>query len=213
QSYQTSLYEAVAHVPGKAGSRLAGFVGLIADMANQAQHVPLPELIEYVIENSGLQAHYQAAREGQDRLENLHELISAAAAFVTEENWNQWPASQVDDNVVSIPATAGDDAATMADVRLPMSPLAAFLSHASLEAGDNQAQAGQDAIQLMTIHSAKGLEFDTVYITGLEDGLFPHENSLMEAAGLEEERRLMYVAMTRARQHLSLSLAQSRMLH
>ncbi len=94
-----------------------------------------------------------------------------------------------------------------------MSPLAAFLTHASLEAGDNQAQAGQDAIQLMTIHSAKGLEFDCVFITGLEEGLFPHENSASDLDGLEEERRLMYVAITRARRRLYLSFAQTRMLH
>jgi DNA helicase-2/ATP-dependent DNA helicase PcrA len=94
-----------------------------------------------------------------------------------------------------------------------MSPLAAFLTHASLEAGDNQAQAGQDAIQLMTVHSAKGLEFDAVFITGLEEGLFPHENSLSDIDGLEEERRLMYVAITRARKRLYLSFSQTRMLH
>ena len=94
-----------------------------------------------------------------------------------------------------------------------MSPLAAFLTHASLEAGDNQAQAGQDAIQLMTIHSAKGLEFDCVFITGLEEGLFPHENSASDLDGLEEERRLMYVAITRARKRLYLSFSQTRMLH
>ena len=94
-----------------------------------------------------------------------------------------------------------------------MSPLAAFLTHASLEAGDNQAQAGQDAIQLMTIHSAKGLEFDCVFITGLEEGLFPHENSASDLDGLEEERRLMYVAITRARTRLYLSFSQTRMLH
>ena len=94
-----------------------------------------------------------------------------------------------------------------------MSPLAAFLTHASLEAGDNQAQAGQDAIQLMTIHSAKGLEFDSVFITGLEEGLFPHENSLQTGDGLEEERRLMYVAITRARKRLYLSFSQTRLLH
>ena len=94
-----------------------------------------------------------------------------------------------------------------------MSPLAAFLTHASLEAGDNQAQAGQDAIQLMTVHSAKGLEFDCVFITGLEEGLFPHENSASDPDGLEEERRLMYVAITRARKRLYLSFSQTRMLH
>ena len=94
-----------------------------------------------------------------------------------------------------------------------MSPLAAFLTHASLEAGDNQAQAGQDAIQLMTVHSAKGLEFDAVFITGIEEGLFPHEQSLSDADGVEEERRLMYVAITRARKRLYLSFSQTRMLH
>jgi DNA helicase-2/ATP-dependent DNA helicase PcrA len=94
-----------------------------------------------------------------------------------------------------------------------MSPLGAFLTHASLEAGDNQAQSGQDAIQLMTVHSAKGLEFDCVFIAGLEEGLFPHENSASDADGLEEERRLMYVAITRARKRLYLSFSQTRMLH
>jgi len=94
-----------------------------------------------------------------------------------------------------------------------MSPLAAFLTHAALEAGDNQAQAGQDAVQLMTVHAAKGLEFDAVFITGLEEGLFPHENSMSDHDGLEEERRLMYVAITRARKRLYLSFSQTRMLH
>jgi DNA helicase-2/ATP-dependent DNA helicase PcrA len=94
-----------------------------------------------------------------------------------------------------------------------MDPLTAFLAHASLEAGDNQAQAGEDALQLMTVHSAKGLEFNSVFISGLEEGIFPHENSLNEQGGLEEERRLMYVAMTRARRRLYLSYSQIRMLH
>jgi DNA helicase-2/ATP-dependent DNA helicase PcrA len=94
-----------------------------------------------------------------------------------------------------------------------MSPLSAFLSHASLEAGDAQAQAGQDAMQLMTVHSAKGLEFDAVFITGLEEGLFPHESSSREMDGVDEERRLMYVAITRARRRLYMSFTQQRMLH
>ena len=106
------------------------------------------------------------------------------------------------------PAVAAD-----AETGEIMSPLAAFLTHASLEAGDNQAQAGQDAIQLMTVHSAKGLEFDAVFITGIEEGLFPHEQSLSDADGVEEERRLMYVAITRARKRLYLSFSQTRMLH
>jgi DNA helicase II / ATP-dependent DNA helicase PcrA len=94
-----------------------------------------------------------------------------------------------------------------------MSPLVAFLTHASLEAGDNQAQAGQDAVQLMTVHSAKGLEFDAVFVSGLEEGLFPNEKALSDADGIEEERRLMYVAITRARKRLYLSFSQTRLLH
>ena len=91
--------------------------------------------------------------------------------------------------------------------------LVVFLAHASLEAGEHQAGGGQDALQLMTVHSAKGLEFHSVFLNGLEEGLFPHDNSRNEAGGVEEERRLMYVALTRARRRLYLSFAQSRMLH
>ena len=87
------------------------------------------------------------------------------------------------------------------------------LAHASLGAGDHQADQGADAVQLMTVHSAKGLEFNAVFLSGLEEGLFPHENSILESDGLEEERRLMYVAVTRARERLYVSFAQSRMLH
>ncbi|MBU3737213.1 MAG: DNA helicase II, partial [Methylobacterium sp.] len=91
--------------------------------------------------------------------------------------------------------------------------LTAFLTFASLEAGEHQPDPGRDALQLMTVHAAKGLEFHTVFIGGLEEGLFPHEQSMYENNGLEEERRLMYVAVTRARRRLYLSHAQSRMLH
>jgi DNA helicase II / ATP-dependent DNA helicase PcrA len=108
---------------------------------------------------------------------------------------------------------ANESLAPDAETGETLSPLAAFLTHAALESGDNQAQAGKDAVQMMTVHAAKGLEFDAVFITGLEEGLFPHENSLSSHEGLEEERRLMYVAITRARKRLYLSLAQTRMLH
>ena len=111
------------------------------------------------------------------------------------------------ETLLSVPA--GEPDTTVAQ----LTPLAAFLSHASLEAGDNQAGEGTDAVQLMTVHSAKGLEFQVVFITGLEEGLFPHENAIAEPDGLEEERRLMYVAITRARTRLYLSLSQTRMLH
>ena len=167
---------------------VAGFVALISSMRTACAVLPLPEVIEHVIEHSGLKQHYQNEREGADRLENLGELINAAAAFIADES-----------REASEAGTAGE--------------LASFLSHASLEAGDNQAQAGADALQLMTVHSAKGLEFHSVFVSGLEEGLFPHENSMSEADGREEERRLMYVALTRARRRLYLSFAQSRMLH
>jgi DNA helicase-2/ATP-dependent DNA helicase PcrA len=192
--YGTSLAGAVAYVPGKSGGSLARFATLVREMAGAAQSLDLPELIGHVVHHSGLEAHYRADREGQDRLDNLQELVNAAAAFVAEAGVQGLVAGR-------IPESA------------EMSPLGAFLSHASLEAGDNQAQAGEDAVQLMTVHAAKGLEFDVVFITGLEEGLFPHENSLLDAGGLEEERRLMYVAITRARERLTLTLAQSRMLH
>ncbi|NYT82991.1 UvrD-helicase domain-containing protein [Alcaligenaceae bacterium] len=207
----SSLFRAVPTMPGKGGANLAKFAGLIEQMAHEAQVLSLPELIEHVIHHSGLMAHYQQDREGADRIENLQELINAAAAFVAEENFEGLPAGRIPDDALNAQALSPDP-----DVQgsvAAMSPLAAFLTHASLEAGDNQAQAGQDAVQLMTVHAAKGLEFDAVFITGVEEGLFPHENSLLEAAGLEEERRLMYVAITRARERLYLTLAQSRMLH
>jgi DNA helicase II / ATP-dependent DNA helicase PcrA len=109
--------------------------------------------------------------------------------------------------------SASPQAAPDAETGEIMSPLVAFLTHASLEAGDNQAQAGQDAVQLMTVHSAKGLEFDAVFVSGLEEGLFPNEKALSDADGIEEERRLMYVAITRARKRLYLSFSQTRLLH
>ena len=205
KAYDTSLSAAVARVPGKGGSNLAQFSGLIQRLADETRSLPLPELVEHVIEHSGLVGHYQLDREGADRIENLRELITAAAAFVAESEMGGLPAGEVVQTAgTQDPMQEGFDG---------LSPLMAFLSHAALEAGDNQAQAGQDAVQLMTVHAAKGLEFDAVFITGIEEGLFPHENSILEQAGLEEERRLMYVAITRARERLYFSLAQSRMLH
>src|SRR5690554_90804 len=207
----TSLFRAVPLMSGKGGNNLTRFAELIQQMAHEAQILTLPELVEHVVHHSGLLAHYQNDREGADRLENLQELVNAAAAFVAEENFEGLPAGRIPDGALAGQASSAEgDAATPMS---PLSPLGAFLTHASLEACDNQAQAGQDAVQLMTVHAAKGLEFDSVFITGVEEGLFPHENSLLEAAGLEEERRLMYVAITRARERLYLTLAQSRMLH
>ena len=200
RSQQSSLYTAASSLEGKAGAALGGFVRLVDHMREATRHNTLPETVEFVIQHSGLIQHYLSEREGQDRVENLQELINAATAFIAEEGYGQ-------DAVAAM--LPGENAPGVVEV----SPLAAFLSHASLEAGDNQAQAGQDAVQLMTVHSAKGLEFTSVFITGLEEGLFPHENSVNEQNGLEEERRLMYVAITRAKERLYLSHTQSRMLH
>src|SRR5574343_1754122 len=183
--YNTCLYNAAASLSGKAGQAVAAFIRLIEGLREQTRDLPLPEMVEHVIEASTLAAHYRSEKDGQERLENLDELINAAASFVDEEG------------------AIGEGGA-----------LVSFLTHASLEAGEHQAVAGQEAVQLMTGHAAKGLEFDAVFISGLEQGLFPHENSVAQGtSGLEEERRLMYVALTRARQRLYLSLAQSRMLH
>ncbi len=215
----TSLAAAVAHVPGKGGASLARFAMLIGELTQEAQVLDLPDLIGHVVHHSGLEAHYRADREGQDRLDNLQELVNAATAFVAEEGLQGLVAGRLPDLPAGPDAFAAPEPGLQGADPGPepsppvMSPLGAFLTHASLEAGDNQAQAGQDAVQLMTVHAAKGLEFDAVFITGLEEGLFPHENSLLDAGGLEEERRLMYVAITRARERLTLTLAQSRMLH
>jgi DNA helicase-2/ATP-dependent DNA helicase PcrA len=187
----SSLHAAIPRVGGAGGVKLAGFAQLIVSLRDAA-HLPLPELVDHVVELSGLHSHYQNEKEGQERLANLDELINAAASFVAEEG--------TPDPDGEITGQYGND-------------LSSFLAHASLEAGEHQAGEGDDALQLMTVHSAKGLEFNMVFISGLEDGLFPHENSLLEDKGLEEERRLMYVAVTRARQRLYLSFAQTRMLH
>ena len=204
-----SLMQSVGAVGGAAGAKLAGFQRLIDEVRAATQGLTLREIIEHVLHASGLLDFYRTEKEGQDRIENLEELVNAAESFVTQEGFGK--------DAVALPVDepAGGAQAPVPDAETGeiLSPLAAFLTHASLEAGDNQAQAGQDAIQLMTVHAAKGLEFDAVFITGVEEGLFPHENSLSDADGLEEERRLMYVAITRARQRLYLSFSQTRLLH
>jgi DNA helicase-2/ATP-dependent DNA helicase PcrA len=197
---------------------LGNFVKLIEGARFETHNLPLPEMVKVVLDISTLLIHYQTEKEGADRIENLEQLINAATLFVSEEGYGHaapalaGPPSQLAASLLSAP----DGIQIIdADAALPtvMSPLSAFLSHASLEAGDNQAQAGQDALQLMTVHAAKGLEFDAVFITGLEEGLFPHENSAKEETGVEEERRLMYVAITRARKRLYITFSQTRMLH
>jgi DNA helicase-2/ATP-dependent DNA helicase PcrA len=221
-----SLHDAVSAVTGRAGAAIGVFVAKLDVLRERSVGMTLSEIIELVLEHSGLIEHYRAEREGQDRVENLEELVSAAKSFVGIEGFGrdavartvdaqgqpltQSPVSQGLDPALPV---ADEPLAPDADTGETMSPLAAFLTHAALESGDNQAQAGQDAVQLMTVHAAKGLEFDCVFITGMEEGLFPHENSMSDRDGLEEERRLMYVAITRARQRLYLSHSQTRMLH
>ncbi|HSH54612.1 MAG TPA: UvrD-helicase domain-containing protein [Methylotenera sp.] len=189
-----SLWQAAINKVGNGkvgGKGIEGFVALIRQMIDEAYGISLPELAELATTLSGLTAHYQNDKEGEDRIENLKELVTAAVSFTNQDFGNH-------NNV---------------DGETPQDLLTQFLSHASLEAGEHQADVGREALQLMTVHAAKGLEFKAVFISGLEEGLCPHEQSLYENNGLEEERRLMYVAVTRARQRLYLSHAQSRMLH
>ena len=189
-----SIWQAAINKVGNGrtgGKGIEGFVALIRQMIDDAYGLTLPELTEIAISQSGLMTHYENDKEGEDRIENLKELVTAAVSFTNQDFGNH---NNVD----------GDT---------PQDLLTQFLSHASLEAGEHQADVGHDALQLMTVHASKGLEFKSVFISGLEEGLCPHEQSLYESAGLEEERRLMYVAVTRARQRLYLSHAQSRMLH
>jgi len=215
-----SLHDAVSAVTGRAGVAIGAFVAKMDVVREQSDGKNLREIIELVLANSGLIEHFRAEREGQDRVENLEELVNAAESFVMQEGFGrdatalaQSPASQGLDPSLPVVDEPLEPVAPDADTGETLSPLAAFLSHAALESGDNMAQAGQDAVQLMTVHAAKGLEFDAVFITGLEEGLFPHENAMSDRDGLEEERRLMYVAITRARQRLYLSHSQTRLLH
>ncbi len=224
-----SLYAAAGNLSGKPLASVGAFLAMIEVMREHTQGKTLREIIELMLTHSGLLAHYRADREGADRVENLEELVNAAESFVSQEGFgrdavalplDEWAAGATR-RLDQSPASQGLDLsrellnAPLADAQTgeTLSPLAAFLTHAALEAGDNQAQAGQDAVQLMTVHASKGLEFNCVFITGMEEGLFPHENALSDRAGLEEERRLLYVAITRARARLCLSHAQTRMLH
>ncbi|MDR2218964.1 MAG: DNA helicase II [Methylobacillus sp.] len=190
----SSLWQAALEKAGSApqpGRGIEGFVALVRLLRDACIGLTLAEIIDQVTTLSGLRQHYQNEKEGADRIANLDELVNAAMIFSEEHD--------------------GDVESSDSDPQQPL--LTAFLSFASLEAGEHQADPGRDALQLMTIHAAKGLEFNTVFISGLEEGLFPHEQSMSEANGLEEERRLMYVAVTRARRRLYFSHAQSRMLH
>ena len=170
----------------RAVSALGRFLGLIEQMAQSIREKSLDETMDIVIKASGLVEHYRKEKgeRGLARVENLEELVSAAGQFEVNQ-----------------------------DVHGDVEPLTAFLSQAALEAGDTQADAHADAVNLMTLHTAKGLEFERVYLVGMEEGLFPHKRSSGDLTQLEEERRLCYVGITRARSKLTLSYARHRRMH
>jgi len=170
---------------GRAASALQRFCELVDSLAYETAEMPMHDQTNRVIHDSGLWAMYEQEKgeKGQARIENLEELVTATRQYIYQE----------------------DDQ--------DLTPLQAFLSHAALEAGDGQADAFQDAVQLMTLHSAKGLEFAQVFIVGMEEGMFPSQMSLDEGGRLEEERRLAYVGLTRAMQKLTLTYAESRRLY
>ena len=193
RGHGVSLWRAVRHVCGetvlaaRARNALATFENLIEALAAETADMPLQEKIDHVLVRSGLRAHYENESRGQldSRTDNLDELVSVASRF-----------------------RRGDDEEAAA-----LTELVAFLSYAALEAGEGQAQAGSDGVQLMTLHSAKGLEFPLVFLVGLEEGLFPNMRSAEEPGRMAEERRLAYVGITRARQQLVLSHAETRRIH
>ena len=172
----------------RARNALAGFLALVDGIDNETRELSLQDKIDHALARSGLRAHYENESRGQldSRTDNLDELVSVASRFVRRED---------DEEVAAL------------------TELVAFLSYAALEAGEGQAQAGEDGVQLMTLHSAKGLEFPLVFLAGLEEGLFPNARSVEEQGRLEEERRLAYVGITRARRKLVLSYAEARRIH
>lgn len=184
-----SFYHMVEHkiLPARATSALGQFISLTEQLAADVEGMALHEKIEHAVHASGLYQHYEKEKseKAQTRLENLEELISAGKSF------------EMDDF----------------EETEEMDELTAFLTHASLEAGEQQADEWDDCVQLMTLHSAKGLEFKQVFMCGVEEGLFPHRLSSEDPVRLEEERRLCYVGMTRAMEHLTICYAEKRRLY
>ena len=170
----------------RATNALIGFLELIKELTTQAPDLELYEKVKFVIEKSGLIELYQKEKmdKGEEKVENLEELVNAARLFDFDRENEEG-----------------------------MGELDMFLTHAALESGDNQGDDFDDCVQLMTIHSAKGLEFKLVFLVGMEENLFPSQQSVDDVGRLEEERRLCYVGMTRAMQHLYLTYAESRRLY
>ncbi|WP_334064948.1 DNA helicase II [Alteromonas genovensis] len=174
-----------ASLKGRALNAIQSFVLLITELEQSTVDDPLEQQADKAIRQSGLYAMYQSERgeKAQARLENLEELVTACKTFIVPDEAEE------------------------------MTPLAAFLAHASLEAGDTQADKDQDAVQMMTIHTAKGLEFPLVFLAGVEEGMFPSQMTNDEPGRMEEERRLCYVGMTRAMQKLYITYAENRRLY
>lgn len=173
-------------LPQRAALALQSFMEIIDKLGREVAGLELQDQVDHVIQMSGLIEHYKKEKgeRGEGRIENLLELVSAARGFSPE---------------------------TEAETEL--SPLESFLAHAVLESGEGQADPYADCVQMMTLHSAKGLEFPVVFLAGMEDGLFPHQRSVADLAGLEEERRLCYVGATRAMRHLYITYAEQRRLY
>ena len=172
-------------LPARAAGALSRFIELINAMEDDTAEYPLFEQTDHVIKSSGLFAMYQQEKgeKAKSRVENLEELVNATRQFEKPEEAEE------------------------------MTMLSAFLSHAALEAGEGQADEFEDAVQLMTLHSAKGLEFPLVFMVGVEEGMFPSMLSAEEAGRMEEERRLCYVGMTRAMEKLYITYAEMRRLY
>ncbi len=188
--WQAALTElsGASELAGRAKNALKAFVALIDEMARTfSADLTLAEQIDHAITHTGLRDHYEkdSRGNGEARVENLDELVNVASRFEL----------------------------TPDDIEAGLSELSAFLSHATLEAGENQGEAWDDCVQLMTLHSAKGLEFPVVFLVGMEEGLFPSQRSVDDEGRLEEERRLAYVGITRARERLFVTHAESRRMH
>ncbi len=184
------------NLPARTRNAIGSFIKLINSLDLATKETDLPGLVEIVVEQSGLKAYYEKERgeRGQARLENLDELVTAARTFDPDEDYRF------------------EEDAEQTEVQ-ELTFLEEFLCHAALEAGEGQGDSNQDCVQLMTLHSAKGLEFPLVFIAGMEEGLFPHMMSLQEPGRLEEERRLCYVGVTRAMKQLYLTYAEARRMH
>ena len=175
---------ASGRLPARSANTLSAFLALIEALAQDTNGFELADLTDYVLQHSGLLDHYK--KDKGERAEARMENLGELVSAARNFHYDE------------------DDG---------MDALSAFLAHAALEAGEGQARASEDCVQLMSLHAAKGLEFPLVFLTGLEEGLFPHQRSLEEPGRLEEERRLCYVGMTRAMRQLYLTYAESRRLH